>query len=484
MIEVCQSYSALRKISLIIFTLGGSMEKINNKIQMRLFSITIFAWLFSATPVLTQTDSLNWKFQNSGVGVNLWDVFFVDSLYGWAVGDSGTIISTSDGGGNWEKLLTLNDTVELKQIQFLDRDTGFVAGNIIISFPYFQARQTLLLRTVDGGHTWERLDSSFSKYFSFGNFQYLNPQTGWISINNGGQVNWEDRKGMLLKTTNGGSTWATLKEDSLLLCGAFYFNNEEQGYSFWASFFDNFGPSYLYCTRDEGKNWNYTGIIDNDLVKKVECHSPSVLWAIGFQTSLSINDGKDWRSWDWFTAIDSQKRTIPADFDINNSGTLFLIGNAMTSASDVEGRLLITSDAGENWSLNLQMFYTAFFGISVVGNKAWIVGSNGLILHNDDVITNVEKEPNESVNGYYIKQNYPNPFNPTTQIKYNIPKNELVVLKIYDILGKEVALLVNEEKPAGTYSVTFDALKLPSGVYLYSVNAGRFKQVKKMMLLH
>ncbi|NWF90355.1 MAG: T9SS type A sorting domain-containing protein [Ignavibacteriaceae bacterium] len=377
----------------------------------------------------------------------------------------------------------LSDTVELKQIQFLDRDTGFVAGNIIILFPYFQARQTLLLRTVDGGHTWERLDSSFSKYFSFGNFQFLNPQTGWISINNGGQVNWEDRKGLLLKTTNGGSTWATLKEDSLPLCGAFYFNNEEQGYSFWASFFDNFGPSYLYCTTDEGKNWNYTGIIDNDLVKKVECHSPSVLWAIGFKTSLSINDGKDWRSWDWFTAIDSQKRTIPADFDINNSRTLFLIGNAMTSASDVEGRLLITSDAGENWSLNLQMFYTAFFGISVVGNKAWIVGSNGLILHNDDVITNVEKEQNESVKGFYLEQNFPNPFNPSTTINYQIKQDGLVTLSIYDILGAEVKTLVNEEKTTGRYSYNFDGSDLATGVYIYQLKVNDFVSSKKLVLL-
>lgn len=459
------------------------MEKLNNKTRIRLFSFTIFVYFFSSIQVLTQTDSLHWKFQNSGVGVDLRDVFFIDSLYGWAVGDSGTVIATSDGGENWEKLAMFTDSVEFKQIQFLDRDTGFVAGNIIKSFPYYQARQILLLRTVDGGHTWERFDSSFNADFSFGNFQFLTPQVGWISINNIGQVNWEDRKGILLATTNGGSTWSNLKEESHLLCKAFDFVNEEQGYSFWAPFFDNFDPSYLYGTTDEGKNWNYVGTIDEDLVKKVKCHSPSVLWAIGFKTSLSFNDGEDWRSWDWFTAVDSQKRTIPADFDINNSGNFFLIGNAMTSASDVEGRLLKTNDAGENWSLDLQMFYSAFFGINIVGNRAWIVGSSGLILHNDDILTNVEIGKEESVVGFYIEQNFPNPFNPTTQIKYSISKDELVLLKIYDILGKEVAVLVNEEKPAGTYSVTFDASKLSSGVYFYSINAGRFKQVKKMMLL-
>ncbi len=79
--------------------------------------------------------------------------------------------------------------------------------------------------------------------------------------------------------------------------------------------------------------------------------------------------------------------------------------------------------------------------------------------------------------------NYPNPFNPTTQIKYSINENGLVTLKVYDILGKEVAELVNEEKQAGTYTVSFDASNLASGIYIYSINANNFHQTKKMLLL-
>ncbi len=91
---------------------------------------------------------------------------------------------------------------------------------------------------------------------------------------------------------------------------------------------------------------------------------------------------------------------------------------------------------------------------------------------------------------FLLEQNFPNPFNPTTKIKYSIPyvistegRNLNVVLKVYDILGKQIASLVNEEKPAGNYEISFDATKLSSGVYLYQLKAGRFLETKKMILL-
>jgi hypothetical protein len=91
---------------------------------------------------------------------------------------------------------------------------------------------------------------------------------------------------------------------------------------------------------------------------------------------------------------------------------------------------------------------------------------------------------------YILSQNFPNPFNPSTKIKYQIPASlnpsqggTLVTLKVYDILGSEVATLVNEEKPVGTYELTWNATNLPSGVYFYRIQAGDFIQTKKMLLL-
>jgi hypothetical protein len=83
---------------------------------------------------------------------------------------------------------------------------------------------------------------------------------------------------------------------------------------------------------------------------------------------------------------------------------------------------------------------------------------------------------------FSLSQNYPNPFNPTTVIGYTLPRNEEVVLKVYDILGREVARLVNEHETAGTHSVKFDGSNLASGVYFYRIQAGNLNSIRKMLL--
>jgi hypothetical protein len=83
---------------------------------------------------------------------------------------------------------------------------------------------------------------------------------------------------------------------------------------------------------------------------------------------------------------------------------------------------------------------------------------------------------------YSLKHNFPNPFNPSTNIVYDIPSDGLVVLKVYDILGKEVKTLVNKYQKAGEYQVSFDASNLASGIYLYRLTSGSFSQTRKMIL--
>jgi hypothetical protein len=84
---------------------------------------------------------------------------------------------------------------------------------------------------------------------------------------------------------------------------------------------------------------------------------------------------------------------------------------------------------------------------------------------------------------YSISQNYPNPFNPSTEIEFNLPESGLTTLKVFDILGKEITTLVNEQMQAGNYKLTFDASNLPSGIYFYSLHANDFVSTKKMVLL-
>ncbi len=84
---------------------------------------------------------------------------------------------------------------------------------------------------------------------------------------------------------------------------------------------------------------------------------------------------------------------------------------------------------------------------------------------------------------FSLEQNYPNPFNPSTTINYQVPVNGLVTLKVFNVVGQEVATLVNEVQQASGYQASFDASKLSSGIYFYTLRAGNFVQTKKMMLL-
>jgi len=95
----------------------------------------------------------------------------------------------------------------------------------------------------------------------------------------------------------------------------------------------------------------------------------------------------------------------------------------------------------------------------------------------------VEKEENILPSEYSLSQNYPNTFNPTTKIRYEIPEGSFITIKVYDVLGREISTLLNEEKPAGSYEVEFEASQLTSGIYFYRLQAGSFVETKKMVLM-
>jgi len=103
--------------------------------------------------------------------------------------------------------------------------------------------------------------------------------------------------------------------------------------------------------------------------------------------------------------------------------------------------------------------------------------------YRDPSATSMVDELSSNQNSFSLAQNYPNPFNPSTTIQYQIPKASFVSLKVYDILGNEAAVIVNEERPGGTYSINFNASKLSSGVYFYILRAGDFVDTKKFVLM-
>ncbi|MFN7015421.1 MAG: T9SS type A sorting domain-containing protein, partial [Bacteroidia bacterium] len=117
-------------------------------------------------------------------------------------------------------------------------------------------------------------------------------------------------------------------------------------------------------------------------------------------------------------------------------------------------------------------------------NNDWLNTNKYIFSHT--LITDAETEIN-LLTGFKLEQNYPNPFNPSTKIKFSIPNvgSELAqtVLKVYDVLGNEVATLVNEYKPVGSYEVEFNASKLSSGTYFYRLTAGEYSETKKLILI-
>ncbi|MGE5431586.1 MAG: two-component regulator propeller domain-containing protein [Syntrophomonadaceae bacterium] len=124
---------------------------------------------------------------------------------------------------------------------------------------------------------------------------------------------------------------------------------------------------------------------------------------------------------------------------------------------------------------------------SIVSDKngvKWIGTINrGLTVYTEPQ-TGVSEGPDKgAVHSYSLSQNYPNPFNPSTRINYSIPRQGFVSLKIYNLLGREIASLVNEVKQAGSYSQEFSASSLPSGIYIYTIQAGEFRESRKLTLL-
>ncbi|NOX18701.1 MAG: Omp28-related outer membrane protein [Chlorobi bacterium] len=132
-----------------------------------------------------------------------------------------------------------------------------------------------------------------------------------------------------------------------------------------------------------------------------------------------------------------------------------------------------------------EKYHTALIGFSVeqMIPRSMATVLLGRIFASFDMITDVNYEENELPGKFILYQNYPNPFNPETVIKFNVPKESFVSLKLYDVLGDEIQTLVNEKKSAGLYQISFDGSGLSSGVYFYRLQAGKFSAAKKMILL-
>jgi hypothetical protein len=154
----------------------------------------------------------------------------------------------------------------------------------------------------------------------------------------------------------------------------------------------------------------------------------------------------------------------------------FIIQNIPNGADSFYVQMVIDTTGNTDATAGLDGIYNDNSGIgdNMRNYKTKIVYGNQKPGNN--MITNIPKS-------FELSQNYPNPFNPTTTIKYQIPKDAFVSIKIYDILGREIYSLVNENKQAGYYSVNFNGSNLASGIYFYRIKAGDYVNVKRMALI-
>ena len=144
---------------------------------------------------------------------------------------------------------------------------------------------------------------------------------------------------------------------------------------------------------------------------------------------------------------------------------------------DTLGIMLRTTDGGKSWT-------RVDFGKMISNREGWIVGKYGIILKTTDGgLSNIENMVAGITSQYNLYQNYPNPFNSATNIQFQLPQASRVEITVFNILGHEVATILNEKRQAGIHQVGFDASELPGGVYFYRLQAGNFTATRKFILM-
>lgn len=189
---------------------------------------------------------------------------------------------------------------------------------------------------------------------------------------------------------------------------------------------------------------------------------------------LSTNNGTNW------TATGLQDTLVSA---LGVNGTNLFVGTS--GILGTSGGVFLLTNNGTNWiAVNACLPDTAVLALAVSGTNLFTGSGGGDVWRRplSEMITSVERLSTGLPTHFRVAQNYPNPFNPSTKITYALPMQSNVILKVYDVLGREIATLVNEKKQAGEYRVEWNAPGYSSGVYFYRIVAGDLVQTRKMIL--
>lgn len=241
--------------------------------------------------------------------------------------------------------------------------------------------------------------------------------------------------------------------------------------------------SGVFLSTDDGLTWSslHNGIPVVENINALVFCGKKLFAATDYVLYASTDDGASWSPTDLNTSTISSNTWVYS-LAVDTSGTKILDLFAGTNDHGV----LVSTDSGATWSAaNAGLTDVCIYSLAVSGSNLF-AGTNarGVWKLSLDGLTAIHEPTTEKVpQTFYLFQNYPNPFNPSTVINYQIPKSGLITLKVYDVLGREVAILVNGEKPAGNYEVEFNGSRLSSGIYFYRIQAGDYVSAKKMILM-
>lgn len=415
-----------------------------------------FLFIIFTNSILSQN---HWVKINSPAVNTLNKIFFIDSLKGWAAGDSGVIIFTPDGGSSWE-IQNTNVSSEIVSLFFLNDRLGWALTQDLLTFPY----RTKILNTTDGGSNWlirEYPDDNIL----FNSIYFIDSLTGFMG---GNPVS-------IVRTIDGGVEWREVELSGVyydLPVFGFEFFNRLYGYAF-GGVRDFIGV--VWKTVDGGKNW-YSDAFNPDPIIQIRFLDSVKVYGITYDPELtytalvhSTDAGENWdfRLLELFGTAYSLSFRTSAEW---------------WSPMGYEG-FIFTKDSGESWQAVTLIDSLPVYDICFIDSTTgFAAGGNGAIYKYVYDPLSV-KDESEQYLSYYLTQNYPNPFNPATRLKYSIPQDGFVNLSVFNLLGEKIVTLVNRNQKAGIYEVNFDAGGYASGIYFYSIQAGSFKSVRKMLLM-
>jgi len=394
----------------------------------------------------------------------------VDQNVVWASADTGTVLRTTDGGTTWVKKTVDTRYGIMNSIDAVDANTAWVTG--VISG---NGGDCKLWKTTDGGNTWTVQIASTvpGSYFDAVRF---------YDANIGGFVgDPEDGYFRIEVTTNGGATWTRIPQANIpppLSTSEYILTNNLflLGFNAWFGTGGGTGLTRVIRTTNGGLNWTAGPVINglgSNLYGTAFANS-TMGWEVGSngKVVMTTDGGATWGS----PITTGATRGRQAQY--LGGKTVVFVGDA--------GKFFVSTDLGATWTTKTLPVNVRFNAVSFVsGSLGWIAGENGAILkYVGGTLVSVDENQNGIVpQTFALWQNYPNPFNPTTTINYDLPKSARITLKVYNIVGQEVATLVDGQQSAGRYSVQFNASHLASGIYFYRLQSGDFVQTNKMVLV-